>query len=59
MHRNARSRRNVRPRLGRLFARHAATDGVEFEPCILRGFNRNPQALAEEGWDLDASLLDV
>jgi hypothetical protein len=42
-----------------LFAGDAATDGVEVQPGILRGFNGDAQIFAEERWDLDPSLLNI
>src|ERR1017187_4670853 len=55
-HRNARSHRDVRAGLWRLFAGDTAADGVEVEPGILRRLNRNAQIFAEEGWNRDPAL---
>jgi hypothetical protein len=59
MNGDARSGGNVRSGLRILLAGEAAANGIDIETGILRGFNGNPQILAEKGWNLNASFLYV
>jgi hypothetical protein len=58
-HDNPRSSRDVHTSHWRLLSRNPAANGVEIESGILRGFNRNPQVLAQKRWHLNPSLFYV
>jgi hypothetical protein len=59
MNRNPRSGGNVRSGLRILLSGDAAANGIDIETGILRGFDGNPQILAEKGWNLNTTFFYI